>query len=271
MVIMQLFRKCLLLMIFSFVIPCSGLYAMHDTLNQYDSNGNKHGYWKTYRNNALAYEGRFEHGKPTGLFVYYFRNEQIKATLKYSENGRIARAVTFYPSGQVMAVGKYVDQKKDSIWDYYNELGIHLSTESYENGKPHGKWKTYNYKGKVIEIINYENGEKEGEWKQFFDNGKKKLKATYRAGKLEGAFWMYYSNGRFSVVGRYKNSFATGLWTYYNSRGEVEKKVTYEEGRVVKTEHIREPIDIESEENQREIREFRRQLRMLGLEDFGRY
>ncbi|MFO7721940.1 MAG: hypothetical protein R6V49_01840 [Bacteroidales bacterium] len=240
--------------------------GQQDTLNRTDKNGKKHGYWIKSNNDTLMYEGRFEHGSPNGLFVYYYPNKKIKSTVFYSDKGKTARTVMFHSNGSIMAIGKYIDQQKDSLWKYYNDFELLVSSEQYEKGIAHGDWQKYNAEGKVIEKTVYQNGVKEGDWIQYFDNGKVKLKATYKGGMLEGSFLMYYSNGMFSVAGNYVKSIPVGIWMFYNIRGEVERKDTYKDGKKIRTEQLLPVVQPDTPEAMNEVNSYRRQLRSLGLE-----
>ncbi len=255
-----------LLMFTGVMLTNAEAYSQSDTMNRSDRNGKKHGYWMRYEDDTLTYEGRFEHGVPAGLFVYYYPNKKIKSTVMYSDKGRDARTIMFHQSGAMMAVGKYYDRKKDSLWRYYSEFELLVSSEEYKKGSPHGTWIKYNFSGDTIETVEYRNGIKNGEWKQFFDNGKIKLKATYKADMLDGSFLMYYSNGMFCVSGKYEKSIPVGIWIFYNVKGEIERKDTFKDGKKIKTEQILPVVIPDSPEALKEVENFRRQLRNMGLE-----
>jgi antitoxin component YwqK of YwqJK toxin-antitoxin module len=242
------------------------LSAQTDTLNRFDNRGNRHGYWMRYNNDILTYEGRFENGVPTGLFVYYYENNKIKSTVMYSDRGRDAKTVMFHNNGSIMAIGKYWEQKKDSLWKYYNEYEMLVSSEEYVMGKAHGVWKKYNAAGQVIEEVNYRDGLKQGEWVQYFDNGKVKLRATYVDDLLEGRMIMYYSNDLPSLSGVYRRSLPVGMWMFYNVKGEVERKVYYNNGVKEKTEYLVPYVEPDTPDALREVNNFRRQLRNMGLD-----
>jgi antitoxin component YwqK of YwqJK toxin-antitoxin module len=241
-------------------------YAQQDTLNRVDKNGKKHGYWMKYNGDTLAYEGRFENGNPTGVFVYYYPNKKVKSTVSYADKGKTARTVMFHMNGAIMAIGKYTDQKKDSLWKYYNEFELLVSSEQYFNGAANGDWQKYSLEGKVIEKTVYKNGMRDGDWIQYFDNGKIKLKGSYKADQLDGSFLMYYSNGMFCVAGKYEKSIPVGVWLYYNFKGEIERKDTYKDGKRIRTEQLMPVVEPDTPDAMKEVNSYRRQLRNLGLE-----
>ena len=92
----------------------------------------------------VSYEGNFVDGIPVGEFKYYYPNGKIKAVSMMSENGKFSRAKMYHRNGRLMAEGKFVEQKKDSIWNYYSEYdGILLSTEIYKDQLKSGVWKNF--------------------------------------------------------------------------------------------------------------------------------
>jgi antitoxin component YwqK of YwqJK toxin-antitoxin module len=264
----NLMRNRLIISFFVFIMifMMQDVNGQKDTVNQVDQKGKKHGYWKKIQNDTLMYEGRFDHGNPTGLFVYYYGNKIIKSTVYYTDSGRDAKTVMYHPNGSIMAMGKYYTQKKDSLWRYYNEQEVLVSSEQYQMGVAEGEWLKYNSSGKVIERVIYRKGLKEGDWFQYFDDGKVKLKGFYKSDLLEGNFLLYYSNGVFCVAGKYEKSLPVGVWLFYNIKGEVERKDTYKAGRRIKTEQLIPVVEPASEEALKEVDAFRRQLRNMGIE-----
>ena len=70
-------------------------------LNQFDSDGKKHGYWKEYYtdiNKKLRYQGQFNHGTPMGLFNNYYNTGVLKAQMNYFNEGKNAAAHLYYPT-----------------------------------------------------------------------------------------------------------------------------------------------------------------------------
>lgn len=240
--------------------------GQQDTLNKLDKNGKKHGYWVKSERDTLLYEGRFDHGDPTGLFVYYYPDKKIKSTVEYTQKGKEARAVMYHPNGAMMAVGRYWQQKKDSTWKYFSEAERVIAIEHYQKGVAHGEWLKYNHEGKIIEKIVYVNGQKNGEWLQYFDDGKIKIKAIYQNDLLNGSFMLYYSSGTFCIAGKYENSIPVGTWIHYNIKGEIEKKETYKDGKKVKTEQLLPVVEPDSPEAKREVEVMRYQMKTLGIE-----
>ena len=58
----------------------------------------------------------------------------------------------YYPGGKLKATGNYVNQKKDSVWNYYAENDSLIAREVYKSGLENGDWKIFYPNGKVSEL-----------------------------------------------------------------------------------------------------------------------
>jgi len=212
-----------LLIIFLIVSLAFPISVVSQNINQTDANGQKQGVWtKTYSNGVPRYEGQFKNNHPTGEFKYYYESGKIKAITIFSTDGVVARTKTYHENSQPMAEGKYIKQKRDSIWLFYSDVdGKLLSSETYKKGILHGTTKTfYPETGNVAEIIEYVNGIKEGPYKKYFPDGELMTEGTYKNDVLEGKFLLYYPNGKIQVKGKYKNGRQIGNWEYFDENGK---------------------------------------------------
>lgn len=234
----------------------SQLYAQNvgqkgDTLINYmDINGMKQGKWtKNYPNGKKAYEGYFKNDHPVGTFTRYHENGQLKSIQECKQNPFLCRTKLFYKENKPAAEGNYLNQKKDSIWKYYDEKGMLVKQESYKEGVKHGMFYTYYSNGRVAEEENFEDGKKTGLWVQYYENGKKKLEAELSGGKRNGKFYMYYDNGRIKLVGRYLNDVRDKTWIFYDEKGSEVMTVIYDKGKATNEDDF-------DEVQQKEFREY---------------
>ena len=124
--------------------------------NVTDSKGLKQGAWKkTDAYGKLEYEGAFKNNKPIGLFTYYYPSGRIKAVNIFEREGKRARVKLYNDNekNSLMAVGVYVEQKKDSVWKLYNEDQLLVGEEIYVMGKKDGCNKKYFTNGKLCEVL----------------------------------------------------------------------------------------------------------------------
>lgn len=225
---------CITILLFVQFLHVDKLYAQDttETFNQVDDQNRKQGKWREYyRNGKLRYVGEFKDGKPVGKFYFYYETGQPRNYVIHKPNG-VTYATTFHTNGNIMAFGKYVNQKRDSVWTYYafREERV-VADESYILGKKYGDHKVYYPTGQVAEVKHFENDLENGPWIQYYENGNKKMEATYVNSILEGKAYFYYLDGTKRIDGRYKKDVKHGLWTFYFENGNVDKQVQYENGK----------------------------------------
>lgn len=218
------------------ILPVLVLFASFcfaQNVNQTDANGLKQGHWeKTYSNGAIRYQGQFKDNHPYGEFKYYFPSGNISALSVYSEDGNIVHTKTFHLDGKPLAEGKFVHQKKDSIWNFYSDIdGKLVAKESYLNDLKNGKAIIYfPSTGKPAEITFYKNGLKDGEWLKYFPNDSVYIHGFYLKDTLEGTYKVYDSYGNLQIDGNYMKGLQNGLWTTYDSTGKVLYKQLFKLG-----------------------------------------
>jgi len=209
-------------------------------INKVDVQGRRQGLWRVYDGDGnLKFTGEFHDDKPMGEFRYFYPNGKTKAIVLQSDSGRISHVTNYYSNGNVMARGKYVDQKKDSTWLYYTEEdGSLASEELYVSGSKEGVWKVFYPEGAIAEEINYRDNIRNGPWTLYFTDGNTKLKATYVDDKLEGTYLIYHLNGNVEVSGSFLHDNKHGTWVYLSDLGVLEKKEEYVNGKLENQEII---------------------------------
>lgn len=215
--------------------------------NTVDANGKKQGAWKkTDAQGTVIYVGQFKDDKPYGLFTY-FDTEGFKMTEMDFGDGssNVQRAKMYYVDGKLQAEGKYVDQKKDSVWKYYNMDGLFLSEENWVKGKREGKSIVYHPGTKqAASVTIFKNGLEEGPYVEYYLDGQKKMEATYVAGNMEGTATWYFTDGRINIIGAYQHAVKHGKWTYYNADGSVKGTETWTLGKLTSQEQLIKPEDM---------------------------
>ncbi|MDC8003389.1 hypothetical protein POV27_04965 [Aureisphaera galaxeae] len=210
---------------------CIGITAITaQEINQFDSNGERHGVWKKKfpGTNQLRYEGQFEHGKEVGVFKFYCKDckKQPACVRTYDKSG-VAKVQYFTASGKLVSEGNMIQKDRDGEWVYYHKKGSSVMTrEFYKNGKLEGKKTTYYPNGQVTEELNFINGSKEGENLYYSPDGVLLKKLKYQNDKLQGAAEYYDAHGNVTIKGNYREGKKHGLWKYYKN-GKVELEETY--------------------------------------------
>lgn len=203
--------------------------------NATDAKGRKQGPWsKKWESGTVRYTGQFKDDLPVGEFKHFDEDGLLTTLQIHSGDGHVSRAEHFRPEGSLMAKGKYLDQKKDSSWNYYGFEGGLNRIEHYQNGVLDGEQITYYANGSVAEKQHYVNGVQQGESKSWFDNGKLKSEAIYVNGEPEGKMIFYFAKGQKEIEGQMVNGSRDGQWIYYNDDGSIQLVVLYAKGELVK-------------------------------------
>ena len=223
-----LFSFCLLLLI------TSNLFAQ---INQFDSNGKRHGTWKKKFEDTkqVRYQGQFEHGKEIGLFKFYklVRKKSIlTATKMFTSDNNIAEVTFLASNGKVISKGKMNDRTYIGEWLYYHKDSDKLMTkETYtNNGLLTGEKHVYFENEQLVEKLYYENGKKQGNAKSYSEKGIVLKDFNYKNGELHGPYKDYTSKGELIVEGQFKNGKKHSIWKYYEN-GKLTKEKDFSDQR----------------------------------------
>lgn len=225
--------------------------------NVVDAKGRKQGPWKKVGpDGKTIYEGSFVDDKPNGKFTYYYPNGKVKIVSLFSDKGKVSRTKVYHEtSGKLMAWGKYVEEKRDSVWKFFNEDSVLVSEETYTLGKKNGVAKNYYANGKVAEEKPYKNDVLDGVWKQYYDDGTMKSQGKYVNGLMEGKVFFYYPDGKTSVSGVYEHSLKEGTWNFYKANGQVERTEIYKKGVMQGEPILIKPEEINNKKNDPELQQ----------------
>ena len=225
-----------------------------------DSKGLKQGSWEGRDSSGqLSYKGSFLNGKPMGMFTYYYPKGSIKAILSYSSGGQVATAKTYFElmenqnekDAKMLSEGRFVGEKKDSLWKFYNAFGTLISKENYKNGLKDGSSFILYPSGKIMEEKSYKNGLEDGKFKQFFEAGKIKSEGNYKAGFFDGKYSVYFPDGKLNIVGNYAHAVKHGAWTYFDESGKIIHQLEYKLGKLKDEQKILGSDSIQTEINKK--------------------
>ncbi|MDP2388552.1 MAG: toxin-antitoxin system YwqK family antitoxin [Bacteroidota bacterium] len=210
------------------------LFAQTAT-NTTDANGLKQGYWVKLNpeTGRPAYKGTFKDGKPDGLFKYYYPEvDTMHSIMDFRNGGKVGYSSMFYMTGVIQAKGKYVDEKKDSTWNFYDEGGKILSVENYSAGKRNGKSTIYFLNGLVSEEKSYKMDQLDGLYKEYYESKKVRRERNYVNGKQVGKEVVYFPNGVVELIGVYnKAGKMHGVWITSDKTGKQLIKAVYDNGK----------------------------------------
>jgi len=230
--------KCAFLL--SFILATMGAHSQTykvfkgDTINRLDKNERKQGLWrKYYTTDTLFSEGIYKDNVPLGTFLSYHKNGKLQARLIYRGNSGVCDAELYSPEGILIGKGKYTDQKKDSLWTYFDEMGLMTARETYVRGKKQGLAVVYYPNGQASREVFYENDVISGVYHEYFDTGKIKIQARMEDGEFTGQALVFHPNGNIWQKGGYKKGMKDGAWIIMHENGQIEREELYDKGKLL--------------------------------------
>lgn len=209
-------------------------YSQTPNTNVTDSKGNKQGRWEKLDDRGKKlYEGTFKDNIPQGKFIYYYETGAIWSETIFMQNGSVAYTKIYDGGGKLSGEGKYINQKKDSLWIFYGSNGKIIATDNYLNNLTNGKSEVFYSNEQVAEIKHWKNGKLNGECKKHFENGQLKEHKFYVNDKIEGKASFYHPSGALAIEGIYVNDLKEGDWKYYDTNNKLTRTDTYSGGRYV--------------------------------------
>lgn len=214
-------------LIISFIfVLLSSIVISQTTINQFDSNGERHGVWKKlYQNGNKRYVGQFEHGMEVGTFKYYaITGEEHPMIVKEFKRASIITDVRYYSlKGILESKGQMKGKERLGSWMYFFSDGkTILATETYKVGLLDGEAKTFYKTGKLAEVAQYKAGKLHGNRIRYSDEGKPTENLTFNLGTIHGFAIIYDEKGEIFAKGNYENGIKSGLWEF-NMDGEMVK------------------------------------------------
>jgi antitoxin component YwqK of YwqJK toxin-antitoxin module len=229
-----------------------------------DKEGRKQGFWVVLDSaKKKVYEGHFVDDIAVGKFTYYYSIGTKKSEATYLKNGTVVYAKMYDLGGKFIGEGKYVNEKKDSIWKFYAATGELLSEENYVNGVKNGVCKIYYPNGNTVESKNWKNGVADGPCKKYFNNGVLRYDGNYKNNMVDGELKFYFTNGQLYAKGKYVKDVKDGEWIFYTKEGAFDRKELYANGRL-----LSEDLNIISKEQQQKERlQYQEQTEKEGNEN----
>ena len=214
-----------------FILFISPFANAQDAPNKTDATGKKQGHWIKFDDkHKKVYDGNFVDNYPVGKFIYFYEIGEQRSILIFSEKGKVAHAKMFDLGGKLTGEGKYIDQKKDSIWKFYNDEGKVIADEIYVNGIKDGNCRVYYSSGELAEEKMWKEGKLNGQVRKYFDNGQLKYNGQMIDDKVEGKITYYYSSGTKQAEGVYLHDVKDGEWKYYKEDGTIQRIDKFEKG-----------------------------------------
>ena len=181
----------------------------------------------TYNNGTVASEGFLLENKPNGFWKSYYPSEILKSE------------------------GKWKNNKLDSVWIFFNQLGDTSEKINYYLGKKNGYHFKYfdsnESKNKIFSKELYVDGKRNDKSYYYFETGKVKKSIPYLNDKMQGIGFEYDIEGTIISIFRYRNNELilserinrynkenqkVGIWKEFYSNGILKEEKKYLNGKL---------------------------------------
>lgn len=199
-----------------------------------DMNGLRQGKWKEfYASGERKSEGNYKNSNRTGLWKFYFPDQQVEVEGQYDSKGRQDGVWQwYYANGQLMRECEYDAGVLDGEYTEYDENGKEVTKGKFVEGTEEGHWRYV--RNQAIEEGDFSDGLRTGMWKSWFEEGSISSEIEYDQDLMNGKYTIYYPNHVVKRTGHLVNGERTGLWYDYYDTGELFLTTLYKDGKEVK-------------------------------------
>ncbi len=152
-----------------------------------------------YPNQKIEQKGKYDKkGKAQGDWKWYYENGNLLREETYLDNLRNGIMTEFTEEGKIVTKGEYIDDLQEGFWFYetpeYKEIG------KYTNDKPDSLWKRfYLPKGNLRFEGSFLNGDPQGQHTWYYPNGKKIAQGNYSGGMKQND-WKFFDEAGFNYL-----------------------------------------------------------------------
>ena len=152
-----------------------------------------------YPNEKVEQRGKYDKkGRAQGEWKWFYENGSLLREEIYLDNLRNGIMTEYTEDGKVITKGEYIDDLQEGIWFYetpeYKEIG------KYVNDKPDSLWKRlYMPKEKLRFEGRFLNGDEDGKHTWFWENGKKMTEGSFIGGMKQND-WKFYDEAAFNYL-----------------------------------------------------------------------
>ncbi|HZZ26383.1 MAG TPA: toxin-antitoxin system YwqK family antitoxin [Pirellulales bacterium] len=170
-----------------------------------------------------------------GLYTEYYPNGQKLLEGNYIDGKKDGAWHMWWDNGQEAKVENYVAGQLDGQWTVYTPQGLKDSDVSFKAGKRDGRWVTYAADGKQLkEQTDYHEGKPDGASVAWNADGKKISEVHFAHGQLDGVQQQWFPNGQLQVQKEFKGGKLNGKAIQWNDKGEKLQEQDFADGKPVK-------------------------------------
>ena len=164
------------------------------------SNDKRIGDWVFYYpNGKVEQKGKYDKkGRAQGEWKWFYENGSLLREEFYIDNLRNGLMTEYTEDGKIITKGEYIDDLQEGMWFYetpeYKEVG------KYVNDKPDSVWKSfYMPKENLRYVGKFLNGDEDGKQTWYWENGRKMVEGSYSGGMKQND-WKFYDEAQYNYL-----------------------------------------------------------------------
>ena len=152
-----------------------------------------------YPNKQIEQKGKYDKkGRAQGEWNWFYENGALMRQEFYIDNKRDGLMTEYTEDGKIITKGEFIDDMQEGLWVYetpeYKEIG------KYVNDKPDSLWKRfYMPKEKLRFEGKFLNGDEDGQHTWYYENGRKMTQGIYTGGMKQND-WKFYDEAGFNYL-----------------------------------------------------------------------
>jgi uncharacterized protein len=199
----------------------------------------------------ITFTANYVGGKKNGTTKSYYGAGKLSAVDSFYMGNREGAYKAYHINGKLKIHGFYLNDEKDSIWNYYDEDGILYRSIRYEKGESNGPDKSYNNLGKLEVEKTYKDDERHGDYIYYGYDGTIIYKAAYvngvlmsytsldKEGKLKpispvanetATIETFYPSGNKAISFKIEKGYLQGPYIVYYPNGKIQELKTFKDG-----------------------------------------
>jgi len=92
-------------------------------------------YTDKYPSGIVKFKGQFRFGERHGQWLSFYPNGMAWSELHFDKGLREGLNVTYFENGKINYTGYYKNDKQDSLWLFYDTLGMQVAKVIYKNNR----------------------------------------------------------------------------------------------------------------------------------------
>lgn len=152
-----------------------------------------------YPNSQIEQKGKYDKkGRAQGEWKWFYENGALMREENYLDNLRDGIMTEFTEDGKIITKGEFIEDMQEGLWIYetpeYKEIG------KYVNDKPDSLWKRYYMpKEKLRFEGRFLNGDEDGQHTLYYENGRKMVQGNYTGG-MKQKDWKFFDEAGFNYL-----------------------------------------------------------------------